>query len=199
MNSGVKMLQGNDETGAACVAWRIDRPWFAAEWCRLVEGRSGIGLSGLVIGSLGDVPLRIDYAIACDAHWRTRSVRLERWLGGELRRIDLECEDGRWTVQGAEAPGLEGAIDIDLGFSPSTNTLPIRRLGLAVGEEAAIRAAWLRFPAFDVVRAQQSYTRVDDRVYRYASLGYRADLAVDDLGLVTDYDEWKRVGAAISP
>jgi hypothetical protein len=39
----------------------------------------------------------------------------------------------------------EGCLDIDLGFSPSTNLLPIRRLTLAVGEAATVRAAWLPF------------------------------------------------------
>lgn len=31
--------------------------------------------------------------------------------------------------------------DLDLNFSPSTNLIPLRRLGLAVGAEAPVRAA----------------------------------------------------------
>ena len=35
----------------------------------------------------------------------------------------------------------------EMGFSPSTNLVPIRRLSLTVGEEADVKAAWLPFPA----------------------------------------------------
>ncbi|MBX4145338.1 putative glycolipid-binding domain-containing protein, partial [Ralstonia pickettii] len=35
-----------------------------------------------------------------------------------------------------------------------------------------------------------------EHVYRYESGTYAADIAVDEAGLVTDYDEWRRIGAA---
>ena len=47
---------------------------------------------------------------------------------------------------GADSRAVDGCRDIDLNFSPSTNVLPIRRLSLDVGDQAAVRAAWLRFP-----------------------------------------------------
>ena len=43
----------------------------------------------------------------------------------------------RAVMDGVPAPALKGCKDIDLGCSPSTNTLPIRRLRLAVGASAA--------------------------------------------------------------
>ena len=58
---------------------------------------------------------------------------------------------GAWTLNGAAARGLKGCTDVDLGCSPSTNTLQIRRLRLAVGAEDTIKAAWVRFPELDVV------------------------------------------------
>jgi hypothetical protein len=86
-------------------------------------------------------------------------------------------------------------MDIDLNFSPSTNLLPIRRLDLAVGATAAVRAAWLRFPSFKLEVLDQSYTRLESRRYRYESAGGRfvADVTVDDAGVVIDYgDIWSR-------
>jgi hypothetical protein len=88
---------------------------------------------------------------------------------------------------------------VDLGCSPATNTLPIRRLRLAVGATQAIRAAWVRFPELTVVRAEQSYSRLDEFTYRYASGEFQAELTVDDEDLVTSYAVWQRTGVAIGP
>lgn len=188
-------MQQHEAPHTHCVAWQIAQTWHAAEWCRLVDGRDGIELSGSVAGAIDGTPFRVDYAIACDADWLTRSARVTRWIGAAARQIDLRCDGGRWTIDGVDAPALDGATDVDLGFSPSTNTLPIRRLALKVGDAAAIRTAWLRFPAFDIVRGEQRYTRIAPNAYRYESGTYAADLTVDAAGLVIDYDEWRRIGA----
>ncbi|AOI64066.1 hypothetical protein WS51_03490 [Burkholderia territorii] len=194
------MTQREEAARTRCVAWQITQAWHAAEWCRLVETRTGIDLSGAVAGAIDGTPFRVDYAIACGADWLTRSVHVAYWLGAAApRRLSIECNAGRWTIDGVDAPTLAGATDIDLGFSPSTNTLPIRRLRLAVGASAVIQTAWLRFPAFEIVRGEQRYARTAERVYRYESGTYAADIAVDDAGLVTDYDEWRRIGAAHVP
>ncbi|MDN7440227.1 putative glycolipid-binding domain-containing protein [Burkholderia cepacia] len=191
------MTQQDEAVRTRCVAWQIVQTWQAAEWCRLVESRTGIGLSGSVSGAIDGAPFRVDYAISCGADWLTRAARITQWGGTQPPwQRDIACDAGRWTIDGVDVPALAGATDIDLGFSPSTNTLPIRRLGLAVGEAAVIHTAWLRFPEFEFVRGEQRYTRAAEHVYRYESGTYAADIAVDEAGLVTDYDEWRRIGAA---
>lgn len=84
---------------------------------------------------------------------------------------------------------IAGCTDIDLNFSPSTNLLPIRRLGLAIGEEKAIIAAWLRFPGFHIEPLQQSYRRLSQDSYRYQSGGgrFETELKVNSHGFVTLY------------
>ena len=86
-----------------------------------------------------------------------------------------------------------------LGCSPSTNTLPIRRLRLAIGKAHTIQAAWIRFPELDVVKSAQTYTRLDEFTYRYASGDFAAELTVDDDGLVAAYADWRRTGVAMGP
>lgn len=92
-------------------------------------------------------------------------------------------------MNGAECPNVEGCLDLDLNFSPSTNLLPIRRLALAAGQEANVRAAWLRFPSFALEPLEQRYHRLNDFVYRYESAGGRfvAELQVSEAGFVTHY------------
>jgi hypothetical protein len=106
---------------------------------------------------------------------------------------------GNWTVDGSAARSLKGCTDVDLGCSPSTNTLPIRRLRLAIGASATIRAAWVRFPELTVVKADQAYTRLDEFTYRYASGDFASELTVDDDGLVASYAVWRRTGYAVGP
>ena len=92
-----------------------------------------------------------------------------------------------------------GCTDVDLGLSPSTNTLPIRRLNLAIGASHTIQAAWVVFPELSVQKAAQTYTRVDEFTYRYSSGTFEAELGVDDDGLVTSYAAWHRTGYATGP
>jgi hypothetical protein len=86
-------------------------------------------------------------------------------------------------------------LDIDLGFSPLTNTLPIRRLNLEIGASAPVRAAWVPVPGFDLLPLEQVYRRLDVSRYRYESGGGRfvADLDVDEEGLVLEYPRFWRV------
>ena len=84
---------------------------------------------------------------------------------------------------------MDGCIDLDLNFSPSTNLLPIRRLDLAIGTEAKVRAAWLRFPDFTLEPLDQLYRRTDLASYRYESGGgtFVTELRVTEAGFVAHY------------
>jgi hypothetical protein len=142
-------------------------------------------------------PCRLDYRVVCTAEWRTVRARVEGWVGA--RRVASEVAvdaDGRWRLNGEEVPAVEGCVDVDLNFSPSTNLLPIRRLGLKIGQEGAVSAAWLRFPGFALERLEQTYRRTGERSYRYESAGgaFVRDIEVSEAGLVTRYpDFWEAV------
>jgi hypothetical protein len=92
-------------------------------------------------------------------------------------------------LNGIEIPEVEGCVDIDLNFSPSTNLLPIRRLRLNVGDEVTATAAWLRFPDFKLEPLDQSYRRVSGSGYHYESGAgkFAAHLSVNEAGFVTGY------------
>ncbi len=147
-------------------------------------------LSGTAVFAHEGKPCRLDYLIVCDASWRTRSGKVSGWVGDEALEVELSTDpDRRWRLQGKECAEVAGCIDLDLNFSPSTNLLPIRRLGLAVGEEAEVRAAWLRFPSFTLEPLQQTYKRNGIVTYRYESAGgkFVRDLEVNAAGFVTRY------------
>ncbi len=94
--------------------------------------------------------------------------------------------------------GSDGLLDIDLSITPSTNTLPIRRLDLAVGGRKSVEALWIRFPDLQIDQLSQTYQRSGPGAYRYESNGgaFAAELEVDSEGVVVTYgDLWERVSS----
>jgi hypothetical protein len=182
------------------VAWRRTDEVLADEHCTLAVRGGGLSLIGTVLGSEDSVPVRIEYRVLADGAGLTSAVHVRDLRGFDQRTLTVErSTKGAWTVNGAPAKALKGCTDIDLGCSPSTNTLPIRRLRVAVGASSTIQAAWVRFPELEVLKAAQTYTRLDEFTYRYASGDFTAELSVDDDGLVTTYAEWQRTGFAFGP
>ena len=182
------------------VAWRRSDEVEADEFCTLSVRGSGLSLVGTVLGAEGGVPIRIEYRVLVDAYGFTTAAHVRQLRGFDQRAVVLVRDaKGAWTVDGKRVSKLRTCTDVDLGCSPSTNTLPIRRLRLGVGESKTIDAAWVRFPGLEVVKARQTYTRLDDFTYRYASGTFESDLTVDDEGLVTIYAEWRRTAVSMGP
>ena len=166
---------------------------------RFVAARteSGFQLSGLILQAHRDAPYVARYSIELDQAWRTRAVKVEVENDGRLQIALLTDGVGHWSRDGKPLPTTDDCLDVDLEWSPSTNTLPIRRLGLKLGENKAVAAAWVRFPSLEVERLDQSYERIDERRYRYRSGRFTADLAVDEDGTVLQYGvNWKAVATS---
>lgn len=179
------------------ILWRrLDHPGHEA--ARLSRKGEDWILAGTAVFAHEGEPCRLDYSILCGSDWRTSEAVVEGWVGREAVRIEIAASSGRWRMNGAERSEIEGSLDLDLNFSPSTNLLPIRRLGLAVGGEAKVRAAWLRFPSFALEPLEQSYRRLGPSRYRYESAGGRfvAELDFNAVGLVTLYPGfWQAEGS----
>ena len=182
------------------VAWRRSDEIETDEWCTLAVRDTGLSLVGTVIGSESGRPVRVEYRVFADGSGATSAVHVREWIGFDQHVLALTRDPKRgWTQDGKAARSLKPCLDVDLGWSPSTNTLPIRRLRLRIGESATIHAAWVLFPALTVQRADQTYTRLDEWTYRYASGTFEAELTVDEDGLVMSYAEWRRTGVVESP
>ncbi len=155
---------------------------------RPVDG--GIRAQGTLIGGQGKEIHGISYRIDCDAAWRVRHFSVEDTIG---RRLELRSDgEGRWSGSDGVLLGtFDGCIDIDLSGSPFTNTLPIRRLSPQPGD-GAIRLMMLYVPldTFEPFVHRQRYTcLIPGRRYLYESDdgSFRAELPVDEDGLVIDY------------
>jgi hypothetical protein len=175
-----------DESG---ILWRhLEEP--GHEHCRLFERGASWHVEGSAAFAHEGAPCRLDYTVICNERWQTVTATVRGWVGD--RRIDIEIsvdELRHWWIDGTEVPDVAGSDDVDLNFSPSTNTLPIRRLKLEIGQEAPVRAAFLPFPSFAPEPLEQVYRRLDENKYRYESAGgeFVRELEVNEAGLVTRY------------
>jgi hypothetical protein len=156
----------------------------------LIERPDGILAEGVVLATAEARHFAATYHIECDAKWRVKTTRA-RVIGVDAA-IDLMSDGaGRWRDGfGLLLPTLEGAIDVDLSITPFTNTLPIRRLDLAEGQRADIRAVYLRLPDLRLTIDRQRYTCLTrGRQYRYESLDsdFTRDIDIDADGLVVSY------------
>ena len=149
------------------------------EWC----------LEGTVAFSSNGLPCGLSYLVICDSNWNTRKGSVSGFVGDRDVNIEITVAAHHWTMNGVEKSVVDGCIDLDLNFSPATNLLAIRRLKLEIGEQAEVKAAWLRFPSFELEPLAQVYARLDEFTYRYSSDGgnFVRDLTVNEIGFVTDY------------
>jgi hypothetical protein len=175
-------------TNATIIWRRLDVP--GHESARLLSRDVKQFLAGTSVFIHDGEPCRLDYSIVCSPAWQTESVSVRGWVGHREIEVDINVDSlCRWKLNGHDVPAVAGCLDVDLNFSPSTNLLPIRRLNLGVGQSAAVTAAWLRFPGFQLAPLPQTYRRDAEQTYRYESAGgsFVRDLTVNDAGFVTHY------------
>lgn len=129
-----------------------------------------------------------------DASGATRRAQVSGSSDTGRREVTLEHDGaGHWTIDGVPAPELAGCLDVDLESSAFTNTLPVQRLALDVGERASAPAAYVRAADLRVERLEQTYLRLPDEGgrqrfdYESPAFGFRCLLVYDEHGLVLDY------------
>lgn len=145
-------------------------------------------------GPLGTLPepYWIFYEFETTQGFVTRRLAVTAETETSSRTLDLRRDDtGRWTADGEPVPGVEGALDCDLGLCPLTNAMPVLRHGLhrAPGEREFLMA-WVSVPGLVVRPSQQTYAhlgRTDGGGHvRFASGEFPSDLEFDVDGCVVD-------------
>jgi hypothetical protein len=151
---------------------------------------------------LVDTPFEGSYQIDLDDEWRTRVATIQILRGRRTAEMRIRLgDDGHWRDLDEEhLETLDGLEDIDLFLTPATNSIPIRRLNLGVGEEGHVSAGLIQLGANDRLfasRLDQHYERLTETTYRYQSfdaggnVAFTADLVVDGAGVVERYgDLW---------
>ena len=164
--------------------------------CRITPSPAGWTLAGTAVFDHLGSPACLAYTLRCDARWASTEARVTGWLGTQALDLHIAQQAGRWFINGQMEASLTGLQDIDLGFTPASNTNAIRRLNLKPAEAGESVAVWLDTEDWRVKALRQTYQRLDPHTYDYASPqhGYRATLTVNDAGLVLHYPGlWRMV------
>ncbi|MDQ3985225.1 MAG: putative glycolipid-binding domain-containing protein [Actinomycetota bacterium] len=175
--------------------------------------QQGVAARGTQIGT-EPVRYRMDYELDARGGFVTRQLNARAEGEGWSRRLVLQ-HDGRgaWTCD-VEASGqvdldtpaaergvldeLTVARDCDLGFSPATNLMPIRRHRLNLEDGAAdIVVAWVSVPDLKLYAYAQRYESIrrttDGSLVRFIdrglSEGFVANLRLDADGLIELYPD----------
>lgn len=103
------------------------------------------------------------YDLATDESGVTKRLTLRVTLAQRERQLSIaRDEENMWLVQDHHAQtkrsGFNGALDVDVVFSPLFNTLPIRRLGLHKKSELiTVPVVYVRVPELTVEAADIVY------------------------------------------
>lgn len=171
------------------ILWRrLDLP--GHDICRLWKTTAGWQLSGTAIFLFEQMPCLLVYEVSVHDSWQTRFANVSGFIGQSVVALAIApTPNGHWNVNGIESQAAAGCIDLDLGFTPATNLIAIRRLDLKIKEQSLAPAAWLDFPDLKLKQLEQHYRRISQYKYEYAcpDAGYAATLEVDCYGAITHY------------
>ncbi|MFG2989241.1 putative glycolipid-binding domain-containing protein [Streptomyces sp. NPDC048257] len=191
------------------ITHRLVRTWevlpsggYSTAWAELTGRR--LAARGRAVGLLPE-PHWVTYTLDTGDDYVTSRLRVSVDTAGGTRTVDLRNDAGRWTVDGAYRPDLDGALDCDLGLCPLTNTMPVLRHDLHRGTGGGgsgphdFLMAWVSVPDLAVSANRQTYTPLApdgqgvggpraSRV-RYSSGEFQSDIEFDERGLVLDYPE----------
>ena len=167
--------------GAHAVLW-VRQEGSGNDACRFADAEGGY----LIDGSSTDADQNIlRYRIRARGDGTTRRVR----IGAKSRIFVRRAPDDTWMLNGASVPEVAGAKDIDLGFTPATFTLPIRRLKLGIGKDAEILVARLDLENETLRPLHLVFRRTSKNEYRCQNTeaGTTSHLSVDTQGIVQNH------------
>jgi uncharacterized protein len=138
----------------------------------------------LVWRGIDEPRMEIAYAEVVAGELSARGTQI-----GVAYELRYELEPGRLRAEVVDGPsidvGLESTDFFDLGFSPLFNSLPVLA-GLEKTTDFVM--TFVRVPSLEVARSDQRYEPVGDRVVRYRSGSFVADISFDEDGFVTHYE-----------
>lgn len=189
--------------------WRGVDEWLA-EAASVDLAGDGLRAAGVQFGA-EPVPYRLDYRLDASTGFVTRELEISAVGEGWRRRLMLRHDgSGGWRSEvdskgeppgerrDDEPPDLVRARDIDVGFSPLTNSMPILRHGLHRSGSHDFVIAFVSVPDLRVIAASQRYEHVgvggEGAIVRFldGESDFSAELELDGDGLLRFYPQLAR-------
>lgn len=169
------------------------------ESLRLTRGRMENVAESVILRIENYSPYQLNYRIRCDDEWYVREVSVH--INNDIDRlIELKSDgNGNWLDKhDGKLPEFSGCFDIDISATPFTNTLPLQRVRLDIGEKTEISVVYFLIPEMTLTRSEQTYERLGENLYKFEekgiSDGFSAEIELDENNLVVDYPQlFKRI------
>ena len=181
------------ESLPSVAAWRHRHARDGFEIAFFTYRGTGIQLEGHTVAVEQGEAWSVRYTIVVDHRWHARRASIAGQSARGQHVVLIESVGyRRWHIDGEYRPELDGCLDIDLESSACTNTSPVHRLGLTVGQTGESPAVYVRASDLSVTRLDQYYERLADSTsrrywYRSPTFTFEAELAFDRAGLSLDY------------
>jgi uncharacterized protein len=131
------------------------------------------------------------YDLVTDEAGATKRLSVSVTLAERDRQLSIaRDEENMWTITGHEGQSrgsYDGALDVDVVFSPFFNALPIRRTGIyRCGESVTVPVVYVTLPEFAVNPASISYSSASDGIKVHSPVA-DTTITVDENGFILDY------------
>jgi len=183
-------------------AWPAILTWRAHDVPRMESARvqlSGnrIKAYGRIVAAANDThpAFSASYDLVTDESGATKRLSLSVTLAERDRQLSIaRDEENMWLItdhQGQSRGSYDGALDVDVVFSPFFNALPIRRTGLHRRvESVTLPVVYVYLPDLTVKPATISYTSsglASGEGIELHSPVADTTITVDDEGFIVDY------------
>jgi len=131
------------------------------------------------------------YDLLTDETGATKRLGMTATLAERERQLVVARDDENvWLItdhQGDVRAAYEGALDVDVVYSPFFNTLPIRRTGLHEhADSITVPTVYVNLPDMSVAAASVSYSNIGDGMKVHSPVS-DTTLTVDADGFIVDY------------
>jgi uncharacterized protein len=131
------------------------------------------------------------YDLLTDETGATKRLGMTATLAERERQLVVARDDENvWLItdhHGDSRAAYEGALDVDVVYSPFFNTLPIRRIGLHEhADSITVPTVYVNLPEMSVAAAMVSYSNIGDGMKVHSPVS-ETTLTVDADGFIVDY------------
>jgi hypothetical protein len=137
-------------------------------------------------------PFSASYDLVTDESGATKRLSLTVTLAERERQLSIaRDEENMWLVQDhsgqTNRAAYDGALDVDVIFSPFFNTLPIRRTGLYQRSDSlTVPVVYVSLPDLAVNTVTISYNSASDGIKLHSPVA-DTTVTVDSEGFILDY------------
>jgi len=180
-------------------AWPKILTWRAHDVARMESVRvqvSGkrIKAYGRIVSAATDTTqaFSASYDLVTDEKGATKRLSLTVTMAERERQLSIaRDEEGMWVIQQhsgqTSRSDFDGALDVDVMFSPFFNALPIRRTGLhETAESVTLPVVYVWLPELEVKSATIDYSSGADGITLHSPVA-DTTITVDADGFLTDY------------